>query len=697
MDINDLLNKINAVMNKYGKAIYNHTKQNIPELDDLYYQLFTYLIINNELEFNRYYGYFFDSFSIQLKIRINEFLLEHNCSIKYFNLFDLRENYELDDSLNNKIKEIYQKMLSKSESGNFDIDNYGSRYFIYQKIDPLYMLKNKDNVKNIMDKYDWLLYDLEKVLNYLIQENYQFSMQDKKLIDYITKSSNFFEMFLNCYFDKEVFDILFNELLHKIIEEHTGYNLMKILVERYPNYINDLEINLDIENNYEDFLQIISVLNHKKIRYKIKTPAIDAPFLKKIKEILGENVLVSPQRNAVWGNINYYSIDELLEIDSKIDVLAKSLADHDGKTLSPLEKFIAAYIIVTNFAIYKVEKDDPSKSRSLYEIMRTGNDNAIVCVGYVNLLNELLTRNGMGEFIIDHSVRAKGESDYDLKDSNHARAIYYLKDEKYHKEGVYMTDPTWDSIKKGEIPGRKKVDHMLLTYDEALKDKESFPRGIDDLYLTDNDLEKMSKELGINVPPLFHNPIDEDTIINCLCAINRFVSKNSYDVSDSKDVLANGYTYDEYNRVVLQLERYDKFIFTDKMVQMPFNELKSYLIDEYNINDSDMNVLLAMYINDCLKTNVSLKINNTVELIYNYIFINSDGSLKYSEEDIERIYSSLGYNISSFPYLDYKMAEFDLSNSLNTIVTSIKKNNIDYDSIIENEFNSIISRENAVK
>ncbi len=139
--------------------------------------------------------------------------------------------------------------------------------------------------------------------------------------------------------------------------------------------------------------------------------------------------------------------------------------------LSPYEKFLYAYNITKHYKKYNdVDgNDDIFKSRKLYEII--DNDEYMVCVGYANLLVDLLTKLGIesttygvgvdvGFDAVDVMSEYSGEAM--SKYGGHSRVIVNLVDPKYGINGIYQSDPTWDNV-----IGEDSYIYSTMTFDEA--------------------------------------------------------------------------------------------------------------------------------------------------------------------------------------------------------------------------------------
>ena len=143
--------------------------------------------------------------------------------------------------------------------------------------------------------------------------------------------------------------------------------------------------------------------------------------------------------------------------------------------LSPYEKFMYAYNIVKHYKKYQEvdENDDKMNSRKLYKII--DNDEYMVCVGYANLLNDLLVKLGIESVCYSVGVDVgfdkadiNAENVDDLKSvyGGHERIIVNIVDLKYGIDGIYQSDPTWDNVL-----GEDSYIYSLMTFDEASKTK----------------------------------------------------------------------------------------------------------------------------------------------------------------------------------------------------------------------------------
>ena len=130
--------------------------------------------------------------------------------------------------------------------------------------------------------------------------------------------------------------------------------------------------------------------------------------------------------------------------------------------LSPFEIYTKLYQIVKDFKSYKEveEGDDLDKSRTLSKLLF---NEYIVCEGYVNLLQELCKRYNIETYYM--SVDVLPDDTKDLNNTNdHARLLVKMKDDKYGIDGLYVSDPTLDSIHYSFY------NHILMTFDEVKRE-----------------------------------------------------------------------------------------------------------------------------------------------------------------------------------------------------------------------------------
>lgn len=152
---------------------------------------------------------------------------------------------------------------------------------------------------------------------------------------------------------------------------------------------------------------------------------------------------------------NYrYETDKVLEANRMLQGWAKKInsLEVDGKKLSPKEKYLLAYVTLCNFFKYKSEpaKTSTIESRGTVNVL-TGDK--IVCVGFANVLSELLNLIGIPAMPI--SLKLKN-GDY-----FHASCLVYIDDKKYGEKGFIYCDPTYGGLLYSFVP-LKDIDKLFL-------------------------------------------------------------------------------------------------------------------------------------------------------------------------------------------------------------------------------------------
>lgn len=157
-----------------------------------------------------------------------------------------------------------------------------------------------------------------------------------------------------------------------------------------------------------------------------------------------------------------YTLEETLSASKKISHWVSEIngAMVGGRGLSPLEKFVYAYELVTKFIHNKGSEsnDSPMDSRNLVKIL---NGDKIVCIGYASMLAELCKRVGIPclvQLVIDGDGEKEGYSTI-----NHASCKVYLNDPVYGYEGIVNADASKDAFKRGY---GQTICHMALTDQE---------------------------------------------------------------------------------------------------------------------------------------------------------------------------------------------------------------------------------------
>ncbi len=307
------------------------------------------------------------------------------------------------------------------------------------------------------------------------------------------------------------------------------------------------KINVFTKDDLLEELKRIKDIVHGDVA--IQMDRVDMDFINKAHDIIGNKLKIIPEEGQEkkkyvdFGHFPVYTYEEIRDSEEKINLLVKSAFDYydkngELKSLSPLEKVVAAWILTTKFAIPKNEDDHNLTnenyhiSRSVYELVKQNEDCRIVCLGYARIFREFLYRLGIEDTAtIIFSFNYDEDNEYGTKDG-HARTLLHLVDPKYRIEGVYMSDPTDDAGRIDHL----SITHMLMSRDDISKLKWS-KREEEGYYDVDLSLgisgmnEKcdweLTNKLNVDNPEaLFHNSIPQDTLVRAFLAVDHFLDKN---------------------------------------------------------------------------------------------------------------------------------------------------------------------------
>lgn len=345
---------------------------------------------------------------------------------------------------------------------NYVISNCKEKSFnLFHKV-----LLNDETIKSLCENKD-----IEKISVEKYSSNpYILTVDDYKIFKKYNKKIDTNEI---CDELKDVFDdtIVFNsnkrlisfykyDDLINISELHINQKLNEEEL-KYIKFINkNAKIVIDIDD-YETVFEIINLIekNNGNNSYSIEVndkEKFNEYVLK--NNIVGKNIQVN---TATFDDVN---LDEYLNFERILYQMVEP-----ARNLSNFEKYIYAYNITKQFKIYRENKEDLSQSRNLYSILT---NEYMVCVGFSNLLGDLLNKLGVPNMKLSISVdqsydNVKNNVDYvDTKTitnkAGHARRYVHLVDEKYGLNGFYVSDPTWDNDLQNDY-----YNHSVMT------DKES--------------------------------------------------------------------------------------------------------------------------------------------------------------------------------------------------------------------------------
>lgn len=221
-----------------------------------------------------------------------------------------------------------------------------------------------------------------------------------------------------------------------------------------------------IKIKYNDYSNILRVIP--------KLPNIDILIDVEEKEKFPLKQFGQFENVSVQTNNRYYPIKYYIEQEEKLENMVK---DIKNSNLSQLERFLAVYDIVKKFKKYQESPNEKSESRDLYDIL---SNDYIVCVGFANLLEDLLNKVGIRTVSLYTDVILPGD-DLNKYFASHARVLLYLDDPKYNIKGYFISDPTWDNKLEENFynyalftPHERENDHLITYSSDDVYGSDSF-------------------------------------------------------------------------------------------------------------------------------------------------------------------------------------------------------------------------------
>lgn len=255
----------------------------------------------------------------------------------------------------------------------------------------------------------------EKVLFFLDTTSKFIDNFDENMSNLYTKP------FYQCDYKNINSEVLDKKIKEKI-EEINKFNTIK-----FKEY--DLLINQDDFANVETIYNFLT--NNNNLNFVLKTDDY--------KEILNKfgNKDVKNLKICFKNSEEYIPYKDFYDMYYKLDEIKKFVQHYN---LSPLEQVLLVYDIVKANEYAEVDLDQNfNVSRDLNQIIK---GDKIVCVGFANLIDFLLTNLGFDtNFIL---------TKYNNKYEGHIRNYLHLVDEKYNIDSVFALDATWDSKKNEE-------------------------------------------------------------------------------------------------------------------------------------------------------------------------------------------------------------------------------------------------------
>ena len=274
-------------------------------------------------------------------------------------------------------------------------------------------------------------------------------------------------------------------------------------------YINEDAI-IEILNNskkdemlyFENLINIIKKLATQNRKYNIKINIENRELLRQsnLLSIITNNINLTIEDEH---EIYEYDIETYKKEEDKLDKLVKPIRDSN---LSPLEKFIAIYNIAKQFKPYKENKQKPDEARLLRYVLDENNE-YIVCVGFANILRELMNRVGIANMDLSVGVDVSYDDGYTMESKLleinwHKRNLVRIDDDKYDIHGYYVTDSTWDNNMDSDI-----YLNALMTFNRKKEARRLETLTDNDLLLDFKDINDFKEKINYLFKKIFNNHI----------------------------------------------------------------------------------------------------------------------------------------------------------------------------------------------
>lgn len=390
--------------------------------------------------------YFINWYNLAQRTFIQEYLNKGNKDLSIFYYKDI---------YNDNIIPFFENISLEIKEGNAIIksDNINSvlsllNFDLPFSISDIYLLDNRNNEPNIINL---LKIAKEKNINLHVKDGLSISSTLEKDSEFLELSGDLGTIELSPFNLEE-----FNKLLMKVLE--------------HPGIV--INVKLDDFMHYEKYF----------LNLNTKVPVN----------------IISKEKASIL------TLDEMKKLNSKLDSIANNIKN---SSLSPYEKFIAAYNIVKSFKNYRFYLDSegldeliPDQSRNPYLVL---SNKYIVCAGYTSLLHILLEKIGISshEWTLNTSEKSEAASDNPKDNSSHVRLYVNIVDEKYGINGYFMCDPTWDNVEKEEsdLYGYKYLSMACGQSHDYGKNSPSY-------YYFSDDYEVFNDQMFIDTENYLENP-----------------------------------------------------------------------------------------------------------------------------------------------------------------------------------------------
>lgn len=384
---------------------------------------------------------------------------------------------------------------------------------------------------------------------------------------------------------------------------------IKQFIDKPLDLINKAEfIELSLSNSKIKRLLKNDLFKNKKIILDCNLNASDYNQVKKLYEEF------KYYQNQVYicleGNEDYVTIADAMNALEKIKEEAEIIKKLN---LSPMESIMVAYDMVRDRQ-YIEDESSYNTSRDLCSILK---QDAIVCLGYSNHLNAILTYLGIN----------CNELSLEKPNSNigHSRCIINVVDPKYNINGIYCFDPTWES--------KKEDNNFLYQYNFFAKTIDQFKEYENSKYTHIYSDYKQALNLTIKC----YEKKDYETLRKNAISINRISSMaNNGLLVDRLKLFPMSPAFETYDlndirlRAIKTLKKFNNPIPAETFIKLINNVRKVEYYSNPEKFDYDIDTLYTIFLNSGWKFAKDLETDQKrlLELIF--------GSIQDKEEDTEK-------------------------------------------------------------
>lgn len=295
---------------------------------------------------------------------------------------------------------------------------------------------------------------------------------------YTTKEMSYLSFFQKMVVQNYSIEDLLTEKTFIFYQSITDHELDYL--KKYLTY----GVKIDFQyGDYSNILKVIRVLNGRQIHFSLQKYDDLSFYTKDFRELLIQGEDISFLQTMDFSQ--YVRIDLLLELMVK---------DIKESYLSPYERYLGVYEIVTHFKEYLENEDNWKESRELEYILF---NEFYVCYGVNELMKALLDKVGIKACNVSveyykekEEINSQEQEELDkqllyIKLGNkdyhsrllkkigntayHSRLLVKLNDPKYEIDGIFIADPTWDISIDHHL-----FEHSLLTFYEMKLEEPDF-------------------------------------------------------------------------------------------------------------------------------------------------------------------------------------------------------------------------------